>query len=243
MPVMLAAAKQADAIIWQKIVSMEMPMRADYTQDLVGLGSLPGLLILAGGFVSLFYGWKIHKWLVVGNALYVGALVGAHLGSLHSGENTWIITMFSGALLLGAVSWTLMKGSISVMGAAAGGIMGYGIWHYAASIAGNELLTRHAWAGGSIGVIGLGLLALLLFRTVVMVFSAVEGTLLMVSGVLSLLLKYEPYSKQLLSSLNDNAHLLPMLIAVPGMIGFIVQFASYRKKLKKKRKATEGSGD
>lgn len=240
---MPVTTKQADAIIWQKIVSMEMPVRADYVQDLIDLGSLPALLIVVMGFISLFYGWKIHKWLVVGNALYIGGLVGAHLGNYHSGENTWIITMFAGGLLLAAVSWTLMKGSISVMGAVAGGILGYGIWHYAASIAGNELLIRHAWAGASIGVIALGLLALLVFRTVVMVFSAMEGTLLMVSGILSLLLKYEPFSKGLQTSLNDNVHLLPMLIAVPGVVGFVAQYTSYRKKLRKKRKATEGSGD
>ncbi len=209
------------------------------------LDAITALALVVIGLISLFWGWRIFKLLVVANAAVVGLVIGAYLGQefrQQGGDNIVIFAALAGGLVMAALAWPLMKYAVSIMGALAGSVIGYGAWHYGVTLAKRPELTEHAWAGALIGLILLGLLAFLIFKTVVMVLTALEGASLTVAGVVSMCLRYERISEDVRSALTQHPNLLPLLIAVPTVIGFAMQYAASAKKAKKKRKAMEGDG-
>ena len=226
--------------VWDRILAFELPSSAEFVQSLTGLSALPAVLLLASGLVYLLQGWKVFKILIVINAAILGAFLGQHLGTLLQGENMPLFCGLAGALLLAALAWPLMKFALSLMGGLAGSFLGYGMWHYAANVLGKPHLNEYAWAGALIGLITLGLLSFLIFKLVVMIFTSLQGSIMTVSGILALLLKYPPLHEELRAALTHNMHLLPLLMVVPAVIGFAFQNAAVAQKAKKKRKA---SGD
>jgi len=125
------------------------------------------------------------------------------------------------------------------MGGLAGSFLGYSLWHYLTTILDKPTLNQHAWAGALIGLIVLGMLAFIIFQLTVIVFTCVQGAVMTVAGMLAMVLKYQPTSEGLQDHLNDNPHLLPLLIAVPALIGFAIQYTAAAKKEKKKRVLAE----
>jgi hypothetical protein len=216
-----------------QLFSGQCPTQDQFIQSLVDMGSWQGLLLLAAGLVYLFYGWKVFKALVIINAGLVGLLVGYYLGSMGSGSMRWFGSI-AGAVLLAALAWPLMKYAISVMGALAGGALGYGAWAAIASSIGREDLMPYAWAGAVMGLITLGLLAFVILQMTVITFTSLQGAVMAVGGLLCLLMKHDPFRQQITDSLLANPALLPLLCIVPAPIGWAIQHATIRKKTKKK---------
>ena len=61
------------------------------------------------------------------------------------------MTGIAGALLLGVLSWPLMKVTVSLMGALVGGMAGMLLWGYLFTVAGQPQLAPYAWTGGLLG--------------------------------------------------------------------------------------------
>ena len=222
-----------------KLGQFQMPSQdefLDYMKNTAGY--LPAILMLACGLVYLVYGWKIFKVLVVVNAALLGAAVGAWAGG-KLGGNMPIYGGIAGSLLLGALSWPLMKYAVSLMGALAGAVLGYGLWNYVAKAAGSNV-DKYAWVGALVGLIVLGLLAFIIFRATIIVFTTFQGAIMAVSGALGILLKQEWCSNGLTNAMKANTHLLPLFFLVPAVIGIVVQHTSGGKKGGKK--AGGGSG-
>ena len=223
------------------VVQLEqVPTRQEFVNGLVGLGLFQGLLLLVFGVVYLLSGWKAFKAMVVANAAVLGALIGVALASHLENPNMRIIGAIAGALLLGVIALPLMKHGVAVMGALAGGFMGYVTWRYVAGVSGSQTLGQYAWAGALMGLVTLGLLAFMIFRQTIMIFTSVQGALMLVSGGLTILLKFSALREPLQQNLSGNIHLLPVLVAVPAVIGLAHQNASLAKKNKKKKAAQEG---
>lgn len=216
---------------------IHIPSQDEYLQQLMNIGSLQAFALAACGVVYLVYGWKIFKLLVIANAATLGVLLGYRLGMMAQGQNTPIIAGIAGGLLLAALAWPLMKYAISLMGGLAGSFLGYSVWHYVANILNRPEINEHAWAGALIGLITLGLLAFVIFRIVVMIFTSFQGSLMCVSGALALLLKSEQVSQDIRNALAKDSHLLPILIAVPAVIGLALQQAACSAKTGKKKSA------
>ena len=90
-------------------------------------------------------------------------------------------------------------------------------------------------------LLALGLLAFVIFKLVVVVFTSVQGSLMVVSGICAILMKIEPLRSKLQTSMSSNIHLLALLIVVPAVIGFALQYTAVVKKARKKRKASENA--
>lgn len=208
----------------------------DYLQELSrsDYGVIAAVLLVACGLVYLLQGWKVFKILVVVNAAILGAVVGAKLGGLARGPHTWLYAGGAGALLLAVLAWPLMKYAVSIMGALAGSVLGYAAWHYATHLLDRDQLSQHAWVGALIGLITLGLLAFVIFQLVVTVFTSVQGAVMSVGGVVSLLLRYGATRDAVEPQLRTNVYLLPLLVVVPAVIGFVFQYTASRKSGKKK---------
>ncbi len=235
--------------IVEKLRELDVPTKEQYVDELVkmsqpplDMGTILVFIIMFGcGLVYLLQGWKIFKILVVVNAAILGSLAGSRLGAEMAGPNAPLFCGIAGGLLLAVLALPAMKYAISIMGALVGSFLGYALWGYVAGAAGRPQLQEYAWAGALIGLIALGLLAFVVFRLVVMVFTSVQGSLMVVTGMLGLLMMAESLRKNLADSLKTKIHLLPLLIGVPAIIGFAFQISGVSAKARKKKKAAGGS--
>ena len=235
-----ATTQPAQQTFWDPLLTMvtldHIPSRQEFVNLMLDLGALQGLLLLGIGAVYLLCGWKASKALVVANAGVIGALLGTALGGMLDGPSMQVVGGIAGALLFGALAWPLMKYAIGVMGALAGSFVGFTMWNYVALLGGSQAPWQHAWAGALIGLISLGLLAFVLARETTIIFTAVEGAVFVVTGGLTLLLKFDSVHATLPGNLVSNMHLLPVLILVPALIGVAFQQTELAKKNKKKAK-------
>ena len=122
-----------------------------------------------------------------------------------------------GMLLLGVLSVPLMKWSVCILGAVAGGIMSSGIW-YACG-----LTERYIMAGALIGIIAGGMISFIVFKIAVILFSSLGGSTLVVVGVLALLYIYQPTKLGVEEMVFTRKWFLPLAMIVPTSIGFIMQ--------------------
>jgi len=219
---------------FDKIFSLRMPEQAEFMSFLTSMGVIQGFLLIAVGVVYLLTGWKIFKTLVVVNAAVLGAYGGYIFGGNFQGENMPVFGAIAGALLLAVLAWPLMKYAVSLMGGLAGAFVGYGIWAHAAAALGRPG-HEFAWAGGLIGLITMGLLAFVIFRFVITVFTSLQGSAMMVSGLIAVALKVQSVSPRVMSALSGNKMLLHLLILAPAVVGFVYQNSAAAAKAKKKK--------
>lgn len=226
--------------------TFKLPSQEQYLQLVQALGILYAVLLLAFGVVYMLYGWKIFKVLVVVNAAVLGAMLGAWIGGALQGPppdpaqaqaqvqahggNMPLFGAIAISLLLAVLALPLMKYAVSLMGGLAGSLLGYSVWHYVAKAAGAEAVYTYAPVGALVGLITMGLLAFLIFRVVIIIFTSFQGSLLTVTGLLGLLMVFDRSREYMLSSMNHNHFMLPLMILVPALIGLAFQHTGPSKK-------------
>ena len=185
--------------IWKFILDMRWP---------------EAVVLIAFGMIYLIYGWRIFKALVVINfaifGLAGGILIGKQLGS----------TLWAGLLgtaLFGTISLPFLKYSVSVLGAGAGGVLGALLWRTAG------LPEGLIWCGGMGGLIAGGFMAFSSFKVSIMLFSSLQGAMLVIVGVLSLFSALPQLTVQLTQAVYNHVALLPCLIMIPTMAGIYFQ--------------------
>jgi len=214
-----------------QLLAGQMPSQDQIIARLQQADPLQALLVLAFGLVCLLLGWKLFKAVIIANAALVGGVLGYRLAQeLSAGPNLPIILGICGALLLGVMAWPLMKVAVSVMAALVGGVIGLAAWSQIAGATNHPAVQQYAWAGGLIGLITLGLLAWVIFRFTVMLFTAFQGSFLAVTAVVALLLKHTGMEPRLRETLAEDRYLLSLIVLVLGLVGFALQYASTSKK-------------
>jgi len=179
---------------------------------------LQALIALSFGAVYLLYGWRIFKVLAVVSFAMLGLFAGIKIGEM-LGSTLWggII----GLVLLGAISIPLMRWSVSILGAVAGGIITSGIWYACA------LPEQYIWAGAIIGIIAGGMISFIVFKISVMLFTSLGGGILMIIAMLSLLYQYENSLAEptdyVSNLVNNHQWFLPVVLMLTTAIGMIVQ--------------------
>jgi len=226
----------------QKILALDMPTQEEFLSFVHGIGPIEAFLLVICGAVYLLSGWKIFKALIVVNAAVLGTLGGYLLGTRISGggDNMPYYAAAAGGLVLAVMAWPLMKYAVSLMGGLAGSFVGYGVWLQVAETIGQDG-ARYAWAGALIGLITLGLLAFVIFRFTIMVFTALQGAAMLVTGLMTLAMQIDAVRDSLESALESNRALLQILLVVPAVVGFVLQNAAASKKARAKKKAMGGA--
>jgi hypothetical protein len=222
-----------------KLANLELPAPGECLDALAELPPTVALALLVAGAVYLLAGWRLHKLLVIVNATAVGAAAGAMLGDLTGGEGGGVV-MFAaaaGGLMLGVLALPLMKGAVCLTGVAAGAAVGYMGWAYVTGMIGKPELADNAWAGALVGLTSLGLLAYANFRLAVMIFTAVQGAVMAVAGVVSLLMLNDYTNESVRWAADHNLHMLAAAFVAPAVIGLALQHAAASKKIKKKLKS------
>ena len=256
---MLAQAEKSEEVstgllrLFDYVRTFHFPTRAEFVSDLERMvnaqagqaqtGVLQAVAFVLVGVVFLLFGYRYFKALVIINAAAIGALCGMYIGTRtgSAGVTSMPVLMgLAGAVLLGVLAWPTIRYCVCLMGAMAGAVVGMGLWNFAGNALGLQDAGQYAWAGALVGMVAVGMLAFVLFQTCVMVFTSVQGALMVVSGFCALLLAPALGLRESVSpALQDNPYLLTLLVGVPAVLGFAFQHAKERAKVKKKRKETE----
>jgi hypothetical protein len=186
--------------------------------QIASLSWFHAIIAISFGIVYLLYGWRIFKVLAVICFGMIGLFGGMYFGE-RVDNALWggII----GLIVLAIVSIPLMKWSICILGALAGGTLTAAVWYAF------ELPQLYMWAGGAVGLVAGGMISFIIFKIAVMLFTSLGGSITMMAGVLALLHQFQAISDPNTTAIYDYVHLqswfLPVVLILPTVIGVYTQ--------------------
>jgi len=75
------------------------------------------------------------------------------------------------------------------------------------------------------GLVGFGLLSFILFRGSVMMYMSLQGSVMLIFGILGLVYKYKELGPQVTENMTLKPFLLPLAIFIPALLGLVYQQA------------------
>jgi hypothetical protein len=119
-----------------------------------------------------------------------------------------------------------MNYAVSVLGGLAGAFLGANAWTSAERLYYNGTetpITSNYWVGALMGLVIGGMLAFILFKFAVVMFTSVSGSTIAVLGAVALMMQIPLIEPAVTKSIMAHATVLPLLVFVPATIGFILQ--------------------
>ncbi len=184
---------------------------------ITSLNIVEAITFMSFGIVCLFYGWRVFKILVVISFALLGLFLGIAITDKIVGLNSQLWGGLIGMGLLAVLSVPLIRWSVCILGAVAGGILSSGIW-YACG-----LTERYILAGALIGMVAGGMISFIVFKIAVVLFSSLGGSALIVVGFLALLYIYPQTSERVEELVFTKKWFLPTALMVPTIAGIILQ--------------------
>lgn len=182
------------------------------------------VVFIIAGLVCLLNGYKLYKWVTVILALCIGAFAGYYLGKKVDAQ---YIVAGCLAALLAVGAWPLMKYAVAVMGGIVGAFLGANIWGAFAGLVdetNRQQVAGTYWVGALMGLVICGMLAFILFKLTIVLFTSISGATIALIGVLALALQVPPWQESISRwSTTANAMIFPLLVLVPAAIGLILQ--------------------
>ncbi len=179
----------------------------------MGVGT--AILLVLIGVVYLLYGWSIYRPLITLNAAilggYIGVIAGQRMGDYELAGG------LVGAIVAAAIAWPLIKWAVAVLGGVCGAIVGASIW----KMCGQD--PTFAWAGAMTGMVGFGMFSFILFRGSIIMYTSLQGGMMLVVGMLGLGYSYPALAKSLGTHLTTQPLALPLAVLVPTILGLIYQ--------------------
>lgn len=214
--------------IFSRVDTLAQP--GQLMNHLTNLSVVWAAVFFAAGLVSLLQGYKFYKAVTIVMAFLIGGFVGYTLGKQVKAD--YIVAGCLAALF--AVScWPLMKYAVAAMGGLAGAFLGANAWSAVISMmntqgqgASPDPKQQTYWVGALVGLIVCGMLAFVLFKFSVVLFTCVCGATVAVLSGISLLMQVPNWRSAISESLSSNAVALPLLVFVPAVIGLILQHSS-----------------
>lgn len=208
----LAAAKKGDGDLAAFLT--RFPEQTDLLKFAQNMG--PGLaaLLIIMGIVYLLFGFQIYRILVLLNSAAVGFIIGAAIGDLKGAS---IPCAIAGGVLAGAISWPTTKYAVAVMGGLFGAMVAATLWR----LLGQE--PSFTWAGAMTGLVAGGLLCFIVFNGCVMAYMSLQGSTMLIFGLLGLLLKYQEIAPRVGDYLALKPFVLPLFVFIPTVLGTMFQ--------------------
>jgi hypothetical protein len=198
---------------WLKAPWM-MPEQADLLVWCRDMNPGAATLLIGAGVVYLLFGLYLFKWLVTLNAAFVGAYLGSLIG--RTGDAA-IAGAFMGGFSAAAATWPLMKWAVTVMGGLFGALLGVSLWRAAG------LDPHYAWSGGLTCLIFFGMLSFIVFRVSIMTYTSLQGSVMLIFGLISLIYKAPDIGTRLTDALTIKPFILPAAIFIPAICGMFYQ--------------------
>jgi hypothetical protein len=219
---------QAPNQIWEMLhLPSHWPMQTDLLQWAQDMSPGVATILVIGGIIYLLFGYYMFKWLVMLNVALVGAFIGGKIGekggSMAAGASV-------GAFMSAAICWPIMKYAVALMGGIFGALLGASIWRSVG------LEPNMCWAGGLTGLAFFGLLAFIIFRASVMMFMSLQGSVMLIFGILGLVYKYQSIAPKVTESMTLKPFLLPVAIVIPTVLGLIYQQSQSKEPETAKKK-------
>lgn len=205
---------------YQKFIeSVKISSLVDALASSGNIGVMWLLIVGAVGAIVAMFGYKIHKLVVIGTGMSVGALFGHFIFQLLSGYiempmPAWVLIVGL-ALVFGGLTYGIFHSGMALIGAAGGGVLG---WLILSSI------LRQPEKGGygvAVGIIVGGAASFLFKRLIVTFFSSVIGAYAVVLALAAIIQKGSKGAADFIVG-ND---VLPMVwvLAFAG-VGFWFQY-------------------
>ncbi len=189
--------------------------QADILQGCREMNVAVCVVLIFAGVVFLLWGYYAFKWLVTLNAAIIGTWLGAIIGEKAGAP---LPAAIIGAIVAGTVTWPLMKYAVAIMGGLIGMVIGMSIWRAMG------IDPRFAAAGGGMGLIFCGMLSFILFRTSVMMFTSLQGSIMLIIGILGVIYKFQGIDSQLMDDkLSVSPFIMPMAVFISAVAGIIYQ--------------------
>lgn len=178
-------------------------------------------VIVVVGLLCMLNGYRWHKWVVIALAFFGGLGLG-HLLSAYVGKSA--IVAIALGLLCAIIATPMLKVTVAVFGGITGAFIGANLW---SAFIGADASTH--WAGAMMGFVVLAMASLILFRLVIVLFTSVGGAAMIVFGAVTLLLHVPAWEDAVRNSLSTNPLLLPLLLVVAAVGGFVLQESRIRE--------------
>lgn len=189
-------------------------------QNLAKLPLFAATMIVAVGLICALNGYRWHKWVVVIMAFLLGLGIG-HILSQQMGKS--IIVAAALGVLFAVIATPMLRWTVAVFGGLTGAFLGANAWTLA-----NASPANAQWAGACMGFIALALLSFVVFRIVVVLFTAIGGAAMVVLGAITLLMHVPSWEPAIREALTKNQHLIPLLVTVAAVGGFVIQESRVR---------------
>ncbi|MCP3905130.1 MAG: TMEM198/TM7SF3 family protein [Planctomycetes bacterium] len=190
---------------------------------LESLSHLPLMLaaiVVVVGILCVFNGYRWHKWVVAILAFIIGIGVGLRL-SQEMGRS--MVVASAVGCLCAIVATPLLRVTVAIFGGLTGAFIGANAWTAIEATPDNV-----HWAGAIIGFIVVAMASLILFRLVVVLFTSVGGAAMVVLGAITLLINVPRWRDSVESSLQANHLVIPLLMLVAAVSGFVIQESRLR---------------
>lgn len=194
---------------------------------LAAMGVVWSVVFFIAGLVTMLNGYKYYKAVTVSLALLLGLFAGYAMGE-HLQAPGYIVAGCLG-VLLAVLCFPLMKYAVAVLGGLVGAFLGANMWTaivhvvYQGNAQAIENGARFHTIGALIGLLVCGLLAFILFKFAVVLFTSVSGSTLFILGGLSLLMQVRGVRESVVGAISQHPVVIPMLVLVPAVIGLILQ--------------------
>jgi len=184
------------------------------------------VVFLIAGMICLLNGYRVYQPIIILSGLILGILAGYYLGAKINASQ--IVAGCLG-LLLAVACFPLMKYAVAALGALAGAFIGANAWtSITATVADPQMAQAAAqnyWIGALVGLLVFGMLAFIVFKLSIIVFTTISGSTLVVLGAMALLLQVPAWREEIATELSAHAAVVPLLVFVPAVIGLILQEA------------------
>ena len=176
-------------------------------------------VLVVVGALCVLNGYRWHKYVIVICA-FLGGLALGHLLSQQMGQSK--IVMAAIGLLCAVVATPMLRVAVAVFGGLTGAFIGANVWTAFSASPDAHL------AGAGMGFIALGMLAFIMFRLVIVLFTSIGGAAMVVLGSVTLLLHVPGWETAIQESLSAHQLLLPLLVSVAAVTGFVLQHSAIR---------------
>ena len=196
------------------------------------LGDLPlvaASMIVVVGALCVFNGYRWHKWVVVILAFMAGLGLGNIL-SQRMGKS--VVVAIAVGVLFATVATPMLRWTVALFGGLTGAFLGANAWTLA-----NATPESAKWAGAGMGFIAMALLSFVVFRLVVVAFTSIGGGAMVVLGSIALMMHVPAWQDGLRDGLTNNQNLIPLLVTVAAVAGFVIQESRARGSAAEAEKA------
>jgi len=185
--------------------------------QIINLEVVEAITFVSFGLVCLVYGWRIYKILVMICFGLAGLMAGVFANRMLIGGNVVWVCVLTIALLVG-ISYPFMKWGVCILGGIAGGVLTSGMW------LAFGLPTQFIWAGGLTGLVAGGMISFAAFKSAVMLFTCLQGSILLAMGGLGIFYDYLPGRDKLQAMVFEQRWFLPVVLVAPLLIGLAIQY-------------------